>query len=421
MKILNLQAENVKKLSVVEITPEGNLVEIAGKNGAGKSSVLDSIWWALAGASHIQAKPIREGAKRAVVKLDLGDVKVERRFTAGGNELRVTNEKGARYPSPQKMLDDLVGALSFDPLAFTRMKPLEQHKAIKAIVDLDVDLDELESLNKWEFDERTDVNREVKSLKAQIEAIDVDEDLSTDPVDISGLMDELQGITEQESALATWERNLKEKIDLNYDLAEEVTALKNKIKSLEESIDEGAANIEKYRKEKPETPADPSDIREKIAEGEKINKNAERKAEKDELEGRLDVKQALAAKLSASIEDRKQVMSDAVAAADMPVDGLAFGDGEILLDGLPFDQASSAQQLRASVAIAMRTNPTLRVIRIQDGSLLDADAMQALREAADGEDFQIWIERVEASDDMAIIMEDGHVQGVETVEEEAGS
>lgn len=48
MKIIALQAENVKRLVAIEIRPDGNLVQITGKNGAGKTSVLDCIWWALA-------------------------------------------------------------------------------------------------------------------------------------------------------------------------------------------------------------------------------------------------------------------------------------------------------------------------------------------------------------------------------------
>lgn len=40
MKIIKLTAENVKKLRAVEITPTGDLVEITGRNGAGKTSVL---------------------------------------------------------------------------------------------------------------------------------------------------------------------------------------------------------------------------------------------------------------------------------------------------------------------------------------------------------------------------------------------
>ena len=61
MKILKLTAENIKKLKVVEITPQGNVVQITGRNGSGKSSTLDAIWWALAGKEAIQGKPIREG------------------------------------------------------------------------------------------------------------------------------------------------------------------------------------------------------------------------------------------------------------------------------------------------------------------------------------------------------------------------
>ena len=80
MKIISLTAENIKKLVVVEITPQGNLVEITGKNGAGKTSVLDAIWWALAGASHIQTKPNRTGATNAPRKLYLGEVGVPRTF-----------------------------------------------------------------------------------------------------------------------------------------------------------------------------------------------------------------------------------------------------------------------------------------------------------------------------------------------------
>jgi recombinational DNA repair ATPase RecF len=61
MKIIELQAENVKRLRAVTITPEGNIVEISGRNGQGKTSVLDAIWWAVSGTTHIQAVPIRKG------------------------------------------------------------------------------------------------------------------------------------------------------------------------------------------------------------------------------------------------------------------------------------------------------------------------------------------------------------------------
>ena len=47
MKILTLTAENFMRLAAVEITPDGNMVQITGRNGMGKSSVLNAIWAAI--------------------------------------------------------------------------------------------------------------------------------------------------------------------------------------------------------------------------------------------------------------------------------------------------------------------------------------------------------------------------------------
>ena len=110
MKIIELRAENVKRLRAVRIRPTGPVVQLTGANEQGKSSVLDCIWWALEGAKHIQAMPIRKGATRAHIRLDLGELVVERRFSAAGTTLVVENAEGARYKAPQEMLDALVDA-----------------------------------------------------------------------------------------------------------------------------------------------------------------------------------------------------------------------------------------------------------------------------------------------------------------------
>jgi hypothetical protein len=70
----------------------------------------------------------------------------------------------------------------------------------------------------------------------------------------------------------------------------------------------------------------------------------------------------------------------------MPVEGLGFADSEdgpfVTLGAEPFDQASQAQKIRVSVAIAAAMNPKLRVARILDGSLLDARSWAALEDYA---------------------------------------
>src|SRR5262249_42005553 len=82
LKIVAFEAENFKRLSVVAIRPNGDIVQITGRNAQGKTSVLDGIWAALKGKAAIQSKPIRSGAKDARIMLDLGELIVKRTFKA---------------------------------------------------------------------------------------------------------------------------------------------------------------------------------------------------------------------------------------------------------------------------------------------------------------------------------------------------
>src|SRR5690242_18915275 len=196
MKIVSLQAENVKRLIAVEIRPDGNLVEITGKNGQGKTSVLDSIWWALTGTTHIQAAPIRKGADKARIVLDLGEIIVTRTFSrkeSGGatTSIVVENAEGARFPSPQRMLDALLGELTFDPLAFARMKPKEQFEQLRRFVP-GVDFVAIENANRGDFERRTELNRFAKQELAAAQAIVVVPGTPEELVDESALVTELE-------------------------------------------------------------------------------------------------------------------------------------------------------------------------------------------------------------------------------------
>ena len=114
MKIISLEVEAFKRLKAVSITPTGNIVEVTGNNENGKSSVLDSIWAALGGKDAVPAKPIHTGAEEAVIRLDLGELKVTRRFKLKDGapfttDLVVESAEGARVTGPQGILDALVG------------------------------------------------------------------------------------------------------------------------------------------------------------------------------------------------------------------------------------------------------------------------------------------------------------------------
>src|SRR5580698_2547874 len=171
MRIVKLQAENVKRLKAAEIEPDGNLVVIGGKNANGKTSLLDSICMALAGQGSIPAKPVREGESEAKVTLELDeDFVIERRIkTDGSGSLVVRNKDGARYPSPQSLLDGFSARFTFDPLAFKAMKPREQVELLKQVLGLD--FTEIDADRQQNFETRTLANRRIREIEAQIKGM----------------------------------------------------------------------------------------------------------------------------------------------------------------------------------------------------------------------------------------------------------
>lgn len=428
MKIVKLVAENLKRLKCVEIDPKGSIIEISGANGAGKSSVLDAIWWTLAGTRGMQKQPLRQGASDGVSVVELDDLKVTRRYSHTGSTLVVERKSdGVRLKTPQDVLDKLIGKIAFDPLAFSRMKPKDQFDQLRKLVKIDVDIDKLDEQNRSDFEKRTDINREVKSMQSRAE-VSLPANLPAEKIDISALSEQVEKAAThnkerelEENRRAGVARQIQNLLEKASDDDAAVAHLKCEIKALEERIAKREADAASRRKaagdlkneldhKQPIPDAiDVTDIRKKINDAVAINSLISRREDNKALLAQISEKRAAADALTDAIEAREKAKAAAIASAKFPVPGLGFGSNEVLLNGVPFEQGSSAEQLRASCAIAMATNPEIRVITIRDGSLLDDASMAVLGELAKGNDFQLWIEVVDTSGTVGVVLEDGVV------------
>jgi hypothetical protein len=416
LRIIGLRAENFKRLRAVEITPKGDLVQITGKNAQGKTSVLDAVWAALGGKNQIPAKAVRKGSEKATIRLDLGELIVTRTITEKGTDLTVESPDGTRFKSPQTMLDAMMGALTFDPLAFTRMAPKVQAEQLRAIAKIDIDLDALDGLNRRDFELRTAATRDGKAARAAGEAIP--ETAIPAKIDTGALLDRMGEIQEQAGAR---QREEFKRQDEDRKIAEgeaRADAIMEQIKGLSAELERvhewltKAKNAVAERTPLPEA-VDAVELRAQIDRAEGHNRQADlitqQQAKRAEhLHTAANLEQRAQA-LTDLIEARNKQKSEAIAAAQMPVPGLGLQDGEVTYNGLPFEQASGAEQLRISTAIAMAANPRIRVIRISDGSLLDSDSLKLLAEMATQGDYQIWIEMVDSTGKVGISIEDGSV------------
>lgn len=432
-KVVRLESENIKRLKAVAIEPGGNVIEITGKNGAGKTSVLDSLFWALTGkTASKQPSPIRTGEEKATITLDLGSLTVTRKFLAQedgsySTSLVVETDEGARFQKPQNTLDALVGSLTMDPLEFTRMKPADQFDALRRFVP-GFDFDKNAADNDKDFKARTEINRRTKEVRAQAAGIAVATGTPDEPIDESALIEELQEAGTHNSDIEKRKANrqsLQRDIDRRKDdvlrARAQIEELKQKIATIEEGVtaDEGWITEQKDRLTKAgelPAPIDQSEITAKIAAARTTNAAVSQKQQRLAMADAAEKLEAESAALTKAMADRDAEKAKAIAAAKMPVDGIGFGDGIITLNGLPFDQASSAEQLRASIALAMAANPKLRIILVRDGSLLDDDSMQIIAEMAEKHDIQIWMETVSSGRAGAIVIEDGSIRQEKVLE-----
>lgn len=394
MKIIGLQAENVKRLKAVSIEPDGTLQVITGSNGAGKSSLLDAIWLALGGgdAAKTVSAPIRKGESKAKVTLDLGSITVTRSWTQYGTRLKVEGKDGSEYKSPQTLLDALVGAVGFDPLSFTRIPAKKQREMLLGL--LNIDLDELDQERAEVYEKRTELGRELKALG---EIVDVSEDAPTEERSGTGLLKQLREAQDHNLEVDITEKELEENEERIEELKEELAQLEKTVKQNKTWL---SVNVL----------VDTDQLESDLSDLEEYNKRARDNAaaiEKALQASRLNRKISKATRRIKQIDNEKQ---EEIESADFPVNGLGFDEDGVTLNGLPFEQASSAEQIKVSVAIGMALNPDLRVLMVKDGSLLDPQSMATLREMAEEHDHQILVESVYSDDPAAIVMEAGEVK-----------
>lgn len=417
-KIISLEISNVKRIKTLFLKPDGNTVIIGGKNDSGKSSTLDSIWYALGGGKAIPDKPLRKGAKKGHVRIDLGELEVERRFTEAGSVLAVKYKDGRDAKSPQAVLDTLCGKLTFDPLAFSRLKAAEQMAVVRDLCGLDFTALDQEAENA--YGARTSANREAKQLAAELGGLDFHDDAPKAETSMTELVAELEKATaanagndNRRGAVAS----CKTRLDAAQDRVNELR------RQFDKAVEIEAECAREYREAMAEAndlidvPTDPIKLRMQTVEA--TNSKVRANAKYAEVETKLAAVKARSEGLTErldAIEDEKAAL---VAAAELPIEGLGFALDGLTFKGLPFEQASSAQRIAISAAMGMALSPDLRIMLIHDGSLLDADSLAALETMAQAQDYQIWIERVGGGAECAVILEDGAAKA-ETVIDGAG-
>jgi len=327
------------------------------------------------------------------------------------------------------MLSALYGELTFDPERFASAEPRQQVEMLRAVVPLDVNLDELDGRNRADYDTRTVVNRDAKAARTQAEAIRITDDELPALIDTAALKDQMAKasatnveIEKRRGKRESATRDIASLRQRAMDMHGEANDLRKRADQMDaeaERLQEQADDTSRKLAEAPALPEliDAEALRLELDGAESHNRTVTQETERRERRAALattaDRLEVQSRELTAAMEARERAKTDAIARAPMPVPGLGFGDGVVTFDGVPFDQASGAEQIRVSLAVAMALNPRLRVIRINEGSSLDPDNLAMIAAIAKERDYQVWVHRVDTSGKVGVVIEDGEVVAVD--------
>ena len=437
-RVLRLCAQDFMRLKAVDVTPGRHAVVVAGKNAAGKTCLLKAIAAVLGGKKQVEDVPIRKGADSSTILCVLGEEReellVKRTFDANGKSLlEVTSAEGYKAPSPQAILDGLYASAAFEPLAFVRMKPAEQLETLRRLVGLD--FTGLDEQRKALYDRRTALNKETADLASQAKAITLPDDIPEKPASIMELMFEQQRRQEHNAAnekeraklaqlehgVAAHLQRVASQVSLVRDLEEKLQRAKSVLEDAKEScsrekvaLDAHKATLAVLRDQ------DVAGVQQQIIAAESTNAAVADRAKKVKLYAQAENSRAQANLLTDQIGTIDADKAKQVSEANWPIPNLSLGEGGVLYNGLPFSQASGAEQLAVSFSMVSALHPDVRIALIRDASLLDADQFAAVCQMAEKYDMQVWLERV--SDDAGpcgILIEDGTVVAGATPSEAA--
>jgi len=417
MKVIQLQARNIKNLKAIDITPGDGAVVLRGSNGAGKSATLEAMMMALTGKKI--PEPVRRGKKKAEVNVDMGDYRVRLCLsTTGAPRLEVWDADRKKVSSPRAFLDKIIGQLAFDPLPWTMSKPADQRQTLMELTGLD--FTKANAQRQAAYNERTIINRQIRDAEGSLSCVDApDKDTPKEEVSVAGAVELVSKLREKRAAYVSWKNEMAGRKDDVVFWGEKMQAIEEKIEDLRaqhaDIVAKQSIAIKAEKSTATKEPMNPTD--EDIAKGEAGIALAEqtniavRNAKLyREYEGKIRELQDKSQRLTDEIEEIDRTKATKIAEAEYPIEGLSVDDEQVLYNDVPVSQLSSGEQIRVATAVAMALNPTLRVICVREGSLLDDEGKQAMQDLAAERDYQLWMEVV-GTEGAGIVIEDGLILG----------
>lgn len=388
--INKLEIENVKRIKAVKVEPSPTgLTVIGGNNNQGKTSVLDSIAWALGGNRFKPSKATREGSViPPSLKITMSNgLVVERK--GKNSSLKVIDPEGNK--GGQQLLDSFVEELAINLPKFMESTAKEKADTLLQIIGVGPQLAELEIKEKF--------------AKEQTYYPDAPKEL----ISIADLIAEQQEVLARNGENARKRQNASQ-IQAQYDAkTAEVNRLSQQLAEAQEVLQKLANDLAIAHKDATDLVDESTEeIESNIANIEQINLKVRANLDKDKAEEDAKAQREQYNKLSAQIEDVRKSKRDLLTNANLPLEGLTVNDGKLLYLSQEWDNMSGSQQLMVATAIVRKLKPDCGFVLIDKLEQMDQITLDQFGQWLEDEGLQAIATRVSTGDECSIIIEDGY-------------
>lgn len=402
MKISSLEIENVKRVRAVHLEPAANgLTVIGGKNGQGKTSVLDAIAWALGGEKYRPSAPQREGAAlgpRLKVVLDNGLV-VERK--GRNSALTVTDPAGRK--GGQQLLDAFVEQFAIDLPRFLRATDRDKAAILLRTIGVEEELARLEGQESAAYSKRRTIGQIAKQKEQLTQAMPEYPDAPDAQISVLELIHRQQQMLKQNAENQRMRDRVKQMEEQVQQLAGELEALFKRHNQAQRQLEDARAQAQGLKDQ------DAAALEREIARVEAVN--ARVRANMDKAKAAAEAAdyahqyEALSGEIEALRAEKRALLEKAA----LPLPELTVEGGQLMYRGHAWDCLSGADQLMVATAIVRALNPQCRFVLLDKLEQMDLDTLKDFGEWLEREGLQAIATRVSTGEECQIIIEDGVV------------
>ena len=407
IKINTLQVENVKRVKAVALEPSANgLTVIGGKNGQGKTSVLDAIAWALGGDRYRPSNAEREGSTLPPhIKLELSNgLTVER--SGKNSALKVVDTTGNR--SGQQLLNEFVEQLAIDLPRFLRASNREKADTLLQVIGVGDQVRSLEVKEKEVYNRRHMIGQEADRKRKYADELPHYPAAPNEPVSASQL------IRQQQDILARNGENQRKRMRANQieheygRTAAHVSLLRSQLADAEKQLQQLEADLAIAQKDALDLQDESTDeIERSLQEIEQINIQVRANCDREKAEQDAAHYAQQYQDLTKELEEIRHDKYALLDSAKLPLPGLSVEDGELTYNGKKWDCMSGADQLIAATAIVRAINPKCGFALLDKLEQLDADTLLSFGSWLEEQGLQAIATRVSTGPECSIIIEDG--------------